>query len=152
MSILPEHCTLQELKIDFRIALETTFAYRTKSETGIPRLNVTDFLRKQEFLSILEVTDSPVITVFAAKWCGYCLRFIDLAKSVDFGKDRKLYLVDADSDDGSLWDEYNVAIVPTIAVFQRGQIVFRQDGRSMVGLVKGDLERAINAAEAADKL
>ena len=124
------------------------------------QLNVTDYIGKQQFLSIIKSSDASVVAVFVAKWCGFCRMFVDLARSVDFrasegrGEDQSnkkpVYLIDADSDDGSLWDEYKIAIVPTILVFRGDKVVFRQDGRSMVGLVKGDLERAMDAARSSD--
>ncbi len=46
-------------------------------------------------------------------------------------------------------NEYTIGIVPTIVVIKNGKVIFRQDGRSMAGLGKGDLERAVSEASAA---
>jgi len=81
--------------------------------------------------------------VFAASWCGYCRRFLDLLDSLE---DRgEVTVVDVDDPDESLWDEFKIPLVPTLIVFHRGKEIFRQNGRAGVGLLKGDVERALAA-------
>ena len=104
-------------------------------------MNITPFIERKDFARILRESKSPWVVVFATRWCGYCRRFLEVAKSSEFGGE--LFIVDVDSEDESLWEEYNIPLVPTIMVFKDGREVFRQDGRPNIGLLKGDLERAL---------
>jgi len=108
-------------------------------------LKVTKLLTKQEFYAIRGNSERPRIVVFVATWCGFCRRFIDLVRNFESKYD-EVQLVDADNEGETLWDEYSISTVPTIIVLQDGEEVFRQDGRPMVGLSNGDLERAVAAA------
>jgi hypothetical protein len=54
-------------------------------------------------------------------------------------------VVNVDSGDGSLWEDFKIDLVPTIFVFLKGKEIFRRDGRPFVGLEKKDLEDAIRS-------
>ncbi|HYB04766.1 MAG TPA: thioredoxin family protein [Nitrososphaerales archaeon] len=109
-------------------------------------MNVSNWLDKTEFQKII-AEPGPHLVVFAAKWCGFCTRFIGQAKV--FESSVSLSLIDADEPDESLWDDFSIKIVPTIAVFDNGKIVFRRDGKSGMGLGLPDLEAGIAQAKAA---
>ena len=113
-------------------------------------MQVSEFLTKQEFYLIRKNSDQPKIVVFVATWCGFCRRFIELIRKTDLKYEDKIHLVDTDSEGETLWEEYRISIVPTIVVMKNGEEIFRQDGRSMSGLGKGDLERAVSEASAAE--
>jgi thioredoxin-like negative regulator of GroEL len=106
-------------------------------------MNVTEWHDKSGFQKSI-ATPGRHLVVFAAKWCGFCTRFIGQAKNLQSSSE--LLLVDADEPDESLWDDYSIRIVPTLAVFQNGQIIFRRDGKSGMGLRVSDLEEAISQA------
>jgi len=110
-------------------------------------MNVTDWQGKSEFERIIK-TPGRHLVVFAAKWCGFCSRFIEQAKSFQSKSAVDVLLIDADKPDESLWDEYSIKIVPTILVFDGGKTVFRRDGKSFAGLKMSDLEDAISVAAA----
>lgn len=104
----------------------------------------SDFLSKSKFKASLNDPDSVEIVLFAATWCGYCRRFLAIVEETS--SDWEIQVVDTDDEDESLWDEYNIPLVPTIVVFSRAKEIFRQNGRSGIGLLKGDLDRAIQVA------
>ena len=107
-------------------------------------MNITDWQDKSEFESRVK-TPGRHLVVFAAKWCGFCSRFIDQAKSLQNTSAVNILLVDVDEPDESLWDEYSIKIVPTVLVFEGGKTVFRRDGKSFAGLKMSDLEDAVSA-------
>ena len=100
-------------------------------------MKVSGLLTKQEFYSIRKNSDEPRIVVFVATWCGFCRRFIELVRNSDLKYAAEAVVVDADSEGETLWEEYTIGIVPTIVVIKNGEVIFRQDGRSMAGLSKG---------------
>jgi len=104
-------------------------------------MNVTDWQTKSDFQELLK-KPGPHLVVFAASWCGFCTRFIRQAKALN--SNEKLWLIDADNPDESLWDEYSVRIVPTLFVFENGSPTFRRDGISGAGLGMADLEQGIS--------
>ncbi len=108
-------------------------------------MQVTDWLGKPEFEKIIS-EPGPHLVVFAAKWCGFCSKFVGQAKSLETQAKIELSLVDADEPDESLWDEFAIKIVPTLAVFTHRQVVFRRDGRSGAGLNMSDLQEGISKA------
>jgi thiol-disulfide isomerase/thioredoxin len=110
-------------------------------------LDVTDWLTKSQFEEIGKKPGSHLI-VFAARWCGFCSRFLQQAKSLPVSSNAQLNLVDADNPDESLWDEYSIKIVPTLLVFDDSKVVFRRDGKSGAGLAMADLQEAISKIKA----
>lgn len=89
----------------------------------------------------------PSVVVFAAKWCGYCKKFFPIIDAYPpTAGAPELSVVDTDSDDGSLWDEYSINVVPTIVVYRDGKEMFKREGRFGSGLGRADLEEAIKVA------
>jgi len=110
-------------------------------------MKVSDWKGKDELGDIIKSPGKHLI-VFAAKWCGFCSRFLSNAKSLESNLDAEIELIDADEPDESLWDQYSIKIVPTILVMKDGKQLFRRDGRSMAGLSESDLRQALDAISA----
>lgn len=100
---------------------------------------------KQELEQDLLKSDRPHVVTFAAKWCAYCRRF--LQKIVDAYtatlEAPDVLLVDMDSGDGSLWEDYDINVVPTIVLYRNGKQVYKKQGRFGAGLGEADLENAL---------
>ncbi|MDG6906140.1 MAG: thioredoxin family protein [Nitrososphaerota archaeon] len=103
---------------------------------------VSDWLGKKESEEISQ-SDGTRIVLFAARWCGYCDRFLKTVESFKASDQIQLYLVDSDDPDESLWDIHKIRLVPTLVVFRSGRELFRRDGISGVGLRSKDLDDAI---------
>lgn len=106
-------------------------------------MNITDWVGKEELESKIVSAANLQLVLFGAKWCGYCSRFLEQARSYDAPNEYKLILVDADYPDESLWDIHKIRLVPTIIIFELGKELFRRDGRSGQGLLLGDLQEAL---------
>ncbi|MGI0085176.1 MAG: thioredoxin family protein, partial [Nitrososphaerales archaeon] len=92
-------------------------------------------------------SNKPSLVIFAAKWCGYCNRFLAIVDAYSPAQGApQVFVVDTDNGDGSLWDEYEVNVVPTIILFQDGKQIFKKEGRFGAGLREADLEEALNKA------
>ncbi|MGD6808289.1 MAG: thioredoxin family protein [Candidatus Bathyarchaeia archaeon] len=76
-----------------------------------------------------------VLALFSSSWCPFCQRF---AKSFDANvgncKVDLVLRVNMDDYDSPLWDEYNVDAVPTLILFENGEIKSRLDAGSGTGL------------------
>lgn len=108
-------------------------------------MNLSEWLGKEHLATVLR-SEQPQIVLFAANWCGYCSRFIQLVRNVDSEYNERINLVDADEPDESLWDIYSINLVPTLVVIDHGKEIMRREGRIGVGLRQDDLLAAIQAA------
>jgi len=73
--------------------------------------------------------EQPVLVDFFAEWCGPCKTMAPVLKEVASRvKDKaKIIKVDVDRNKAAA-HQYNVSSVPTIMVFKRGKIVWRNSG------------------------
>jgi thioredoxin 1 len=104
------------------------------------------WIGKKELQEILG-RHEPCFLLFAADWCGYCRRFLQIVNAYPTEDSvMDLLVVDIDSEDESLWDQYDVSLVPTIVIYKDGKEIFRKDGRPGIGLREADLKEAVSFA------
>lgn len=88
-----------------------------------------------------------VLALFSSSWCPFCQRF---AKSfnahVNSCKVDLVLRVNMDDYDSPLWDEYDVDAVPTLILFENGEIKSRLDAGSGVGVTEKQFTDWIVAA------
>ncbi len=90
-------------------------------------------------LSQILKSPSPVLAVFYADWCPFCVSFLsefERVKSEEF----ETAEVDLSDWDNPLWEEYKIEVVPTLVAFENGAEIARRDGRRGVGLNSRDIE------------
>lgn len=76
-----------------------------------------------------------VLALFSSSWCPFCQRFAKAFNAnVANCKVDLILRVNMDDYDSPLWDEYNVDAVPTLILFENGQIKSRLDAGSGTGL------------------
>jgi thioredoxin 1 len=76
-----------------------------------------------------------VLTLFSSSWCPFCQRFAKAFNAnVDSCKVDAVVHVNMDDYDSPLWDEYDVDAVPTLILFENGEIKSRLDAGSGTGL------------------
>jgi thiol-disulfide isomerase/thioredoxin len=82
---------------------------------------------------VLDVPE-PTVVLFWATWCPFCQRFRPEFDRV--GRDLGVRSVAVTLDDygNPLWEDYDVEVVPTMALFRGGEILDRQDGILGYGL------------------
>lgn len=73
--------------------------------------------------------DTPVLVDFTAEWCGPCKMMKPVLQELHekMGDDLRIIKVDIDQSP-SASAAYNITSVPTLMLFQRGNILWRQSG------------------------
>jgi len=83
---------------------------------------------KANFDSIVNDT-KPVVVDFHALWCGPCKVQSPILKEVAVELGEKVRVIKIDIDQNNvLASRYNIQSVPTLMVFKKGQLVWRQSG------------------------
>jgi len=93
----------------------------------------------EEFREEVLIATSPSIVLFWASWCPFSNSFKQIFDRFARESDLRFVSVDIADEETSLWEEYDLEIVPTIILFQEGKPTVRRDGVPGVGLSERDL-------------
>ena len=96
-----------------------------KGETRKKKMNTTT--NKTETFNDIINGDKPVLVDFFAEWCGPCKMMKPILEELreKMGNDIRIIKVDIDKTPLAS-SHYNVTSVPTLMLFQKGKIVWRQ--------------------------
>ncbi len=83
---------------------------------------------------------------FLADWCPFCRAFRPEFEASESTLPASLAIADVTSEESPLWETFGIEVVPTIALFEDGALVWRRDGRPGQGLGRDDLEALRQAA------
>lgn len=91
-------------------------------------------------------TPGLVAVAFLADWCPFCRSFEPEFAALEANPSFRIAHVDVTSEESPLWDDFKIEVVPTVALFRDGALVWRRDGRYMQGLDRSDLDALEEAA------
>ncbi|GAA4417555.1 thioredoxin [Nibrella viscosa] len=84
--------------------------------------------QKETFQDIIR-GDKPVLVDFFAEWCGPCKMMAPTLKQLAERAGDKVRIVKVDIDRSrSAANQYQIQSVPTLILFHKGKIVWRQSG------------------------
>ena len=104
-------------------------------------IEVTD----ANFEEIVLKSDKPVLVDFWAAWCGPCRMLAPIVEELDKDFDNKAKIVKVDVDAHQEFAaKYGVRNIPTVLVFQNGEVVGRQVGVAPKNVYEEALNSILN--------
>ena len=89
--------------------------------------------------------ETPVLVDFFATWCGPCKMMQPILQQVHAQLGEKVRIIKIDVDKNQqLASELNVSSVPTLAIFHKGEIKWRQPGVQQAGVLVDLLKKHIS--------
>ena len=104
----------------------------------IPRISQNDF-----DYNILTEHKGKSVVIFSADWCPYCVSFFN--NWVEYSQVSDVFIADITDVESRLWDDFNINVVPTMAIFENGILTKRWDGQLQRGLTIDQIE-SVNAS------
>lgn len=101
--------------------------------------------RKKSFSDLLKSSQIPVLVDFYADWCGPCKMLSPIVQEVasDLHGRIKVIKVNVDKNQSASM-KYGIRGVPTLILFKRGNILWRQAGAMSKRDLIQSLERHLN--------
>jgi len=89
-------------------------------------------------------SDKPVFVDFWAEWCGPCRMVSPVVEELAGDYDGRVKFVKVNVDEANeLASRYNVFSIPTLAIFNKGQLISQQVGAASKESYKNMIERAL---------
>lgn len=90
-------------------------------------------------------SDKPVLVDFSAEWCGPCKMMAPILKQAKDALGEKVTIIKVDVDKNpAAAHQYGIQGVPTLILFRKGQIKWRQSGVVPANTLTGILSRHLD--------
>jgi thioredoxin 1 len=85
--------------------------------------------QKKETLGDILNADKPVLVDFSAEWCGPCKMMKPILQQLHETMGNAVRILKIDIDKNQVMaNSYNISSVPTLMLFKRGKVLWRQSG------------------------
>jgi thioredoxin 1 len=92
----------------------------------------------------LITSPKPLLVDFSAEWCGPCQMMPPILSELKKKIGDRATIIKMDVDKNPAYaQKYSVMSVPTLVIFQNGNIVWRKSGVTQVGEIFQQLERLV---------
>jgi thioredoxin 1 len=72
--------------------------------------------------------NSRVVVLFYASWCPFCRNFLSVFnKHAEKDRSAVFMRVKIDEDENPMWETYSLAAVPSVILFEKGEVSRRLD-------------------------
>ena len=78
------------------------------------------------------------LVIFSADWCPYCVSFFNNWE--EYGKIDNILIADVTDVDSKLWDDFDLSVIPSMAIFVDGKLEKRWNGLLGRGLTINQIE------------
>jgi thioredoxin 1 len=79
--------------------------------------------------------NEQAVALFYASWCPFCRGFLPVFSNYARKSGSTVFLrVNVDDEDNPLWEEYSLEAVPSVILFEKGQVSRRLDCKLGSGL------------------
>ena len=103
-------------------------------------------IKKKTFSELITQSDVPVLVDFYATWCGPCQALSPIVSNTarDFKDQLKVVKVDVDKNQSAA-SKYKIQGVPTLILFRKGKVLWRQSGLMTRKQLGSSLSRALRS-------
>ena len=93
-------------------------------------------------------SEKPVLVDFSAAWCGPCKMLEPIIEQVKQNMAGKAEVLTVDVDSNSLLASvYNIRSVPTLIIFMKGEVMWRQSGVLPAEMIEAQLWQFVKKDE-----
>jgi len=101
--------------------------------------------KKKTFLDLIKNSQTPVLVDFYADWCGPCKTLSPIVQQVSSALHGRVKVIKVNVDKNqSASMKYGIKGVPTLILFKKGNILWRQSGVMSKHALQQTVERYLN--------
>ncbi len=101
-------------------------------------------MAKPSFLELIRTSDLPVLVDFWADWCQPCHMLAPELKKVAKEMKGKIRVVKLNVDENpQISQKFGIRGIPTLILFHKGKILWRQSGVMPASTIKHAIEKAL---------
>lgn len=95
---------------------------------------------------LLATSDNPILVDFWAEWCGPCHMVAPTIKAIAKDYAGRLTVVKINVDERPhIAARYSIQSIPTLMIFDKGEVVWRQSGALSYGAIAEHVNRFVQA-------